>query len=157
MCLYGNDIDEKTSPVEARLNFAIRLDKNTDFIGRAAIQKLKEKGQKKVQTGFKITGKGIPRQDQEILSQDAPVGKVSSGTLSPTLGVGIGMGYVPPSISKPGLSFDVKIRDRTVGSSIVKLPFYQRRSENSVVAMGEEMDLREFRARYAQAEALVAY
>ena len=157
MCLYGNDIDEQTSPVEARLNFAVRLDKKIDFMGRAAIQKLKEKGPARVRIGFKITGKGIPRQDQEILSQEAPVGKVSSGTLSPTLGIGIGMGYVPPSISKPNQSFEVKIRDRAVGSNIVKLPFYQRRSENSVVALGEEMELREFRSRYAQAEALVAH
>ena len=157
MCLYGNDIDEHTSPVEARLNFAVRLDKKTDFVGRSAIQKLKQDGPSRVRAGFKITGKGIPRQEQEILSDDATVGKVTSGTLSPTLGVGIGMGYVPPNVSKSGQSFDIKIRDRRVGAGVVKLPFYQRRSENSVVAMGEEMELREFRARYAQAEALVAH
>ena len=156
MCLYGNDIDEQTSPVEAKLNFAVRLDKKTDFIGRDAIQKLKRDGPSRVRTGFKITGKGIPRQDQEILSDDVKVGKVTSGTLSPTLGVGIGMGYVPPVISRPGQSFDIHIRERQAGASVVKLPFYQRRSENSVVAMGEEMDLSEFRTRYGSAEAVVA-
>ena len=156
MCLYGNDIDEHTSPVEARLNFAVRLDKKSDFVGREAIQKLKRDGPSRVRIGFRITGKGIPRQDQDILSDEVQVGKVTSGTLSPTLGIGIGMGYVPPVISKPSQSLDVQVRERQVGAGVVKLPFYQRRSENSVVALGEEMELREFRTRYGQAEAVAA-
>jgi glycine cleavage system T protein (aminomethyltransferase) len=153
MCLYGNDIDEQTTPVEARLNFAVRLDKKTDFVGRTAIARQKEVGPSRVRTGFKIKDRGIPRQGQEIASDNANVGRVTSGTLSPTLGVGIGMGYAPPSLSKPGQSFEVRIRDRLVSSNIVRLPFYQRRSEDSVVVMGEEMGLRDFRLRYGEAEA----
>jgi aminomethyltransferase len=157
MCLYGNDIDEKTSPVEAKLNFAVRLDKKTDFVGRPAIQKLKEEGPTRVRAGFTIVDRGIPRQGQEIMATGATVGRVTSGTLSPTLGFGLGMGYVPPAVSKPSQSFEIKIRDRTAEASVVKLPFYQRRSENSVVVMGEELDLREFRTRYGHAETLVAH
>ena len=148
MCLYGNDIDEDTSPVEARLNFAVRMDKKDDFVGRAAIVQQKEKGPSRVRVGFKVKDRGIPRQGQEIISDTVNVGKVTSGTLSPTLGVGVGMGYVPPILSKTAQPFQVKIRDRNVNSEAVKLPFYQRRSEDTVVVMGEEMGLRDFRLRY---------
>jgi glycine cleavage system T protein (aminomethyltransferase) len=156
MCLYGNDIDEHTSPVEARLNFAVRLDKKNGFIGRDSIQQQKERGPSRVRAGFRISDKGIPRQGQDLYSDEVGIGKVSSGTLSPTLGVGIGMGYSLPSVSKPGQSFQVKIRDRKVPASVVKLPFYQRRSDSTVVVMGEEMELRDFRTRYGRAETMVA-
>ena len=152
MCLYGNDIDEHTSPVEARLNFAVRLDKKSDFVGREPIEVQKEQGPSRVRVGFKITGKGIPRQGQEIVLEDQGVGKVSSGTFSPTLGISIGMGYVPPNISKVGTVFGVKIRERVVSAEAVKLPFYQRRSEDTVVVMGQEMGLRDFRMRYGVAQ-----
>jgi aminomethyltransferase len=156
MCLYGNDIDEHTSPVEARLNFAVRVDKKTNFVGRESIQRLKEHGPSKVRIGFRIVDKGIPRHGQEIVSDDASIGKVTSGTLSPTLGIGIGMGYFPPSGSRPGQSFEIKIRDRNVAASVVKLPFYQRQSEQTVVVMGEEIGIEEFRARRAHSQLLVA-
>ena len=156
MCLYGNDIDERTSPVQARLNFAVRLDKKSDFVGRGPIQLEKEKGPARVRAGFKITGKGIPRQGQEIVLEEQGVGKVSSGTFSPTLGISIGMGYVPPNISKAGTVFGVKIRERVVSAEVVKLPFYQRRSEDTVVVLGQEIGLRDFRMRYGAAETAVA-
>lgn len=148
MCLYGNDIDEHTSPVEAKLNFAVRLDKKGDFVGRGPIQVQKEQGPARVRVGFKIRDKGIPRQGQEIVLEDQGVGKVTSGTFSPTLGISIGMGYVPPNISKMGTGLGIKIRDRTVQAEVVKLPFYQRRSEDNVVVMGQEMGLRDFRMQY---------
>ena len=156
MCLYGNDIDEHTSPVEARLNFAVRPDKKDDFIGRASIKQLKERGPSRVRTGFQITDKGIPRQGQEIYSDADAIGRVTSGTLSPTLGVGIGMGYAPPRVSKLSQSFEIKIRDRRVSAGVVKMPFYQRRSDSMVVVMGEEMGLRDFRTRYGHPQTLVA-
>jgi aminomethyltransferase len=156
MCLYGNDIDEHTSPVEARLNFAVRLDKKDDFVGRSSIQELKEQGPSRVRIGFRIVDKGIPRQGQEIVSGDTSIGKVTSGTLSPTLGIGIGMGYAPPDSSKQGRSFQIQIRDRKVAAGVVKLPFYQRRSEERVVVMGEEMGVREFETRYGHSEPLPA-
>ena len=152
MCLYGNDIDEKTSPVEAKLNFAVRLDKASDFVGRGLIQVQKEQGPGRVRVGFKIRDKGIPRQGQEIVLEDQNVGKVTSGTFSPTLGISIGMGYVPPNISKVGTVFGIKIRDRKVSAEVVKLPFYQRRSEDGVVVLGQEMGLRDFRIKYGVTE-----
>jgi glycine cleavage system T protein (aminomethyltransferase) len=157
MCLYGNDIDEHTSPVEAKLNFAVRLDKKGDFVGKAPIQVQKAEGPDRVRVGFKIRDRGIPRQGQEIVLEDQPVGKVSSGTFSPTLGVSIGMGYVPPNISKVGTIFGIRIRERTVSAEVVKLPFYQRRSEDAVVVMGQEMGLRDFRMRYGGTQTAVVH
>jgi len=148
MCLYGNDIDENTSPVEAKLNWVVRVEK-PDFVGKNGIIDLKEKGPRRVRVGFKMREKGIPRQGQDIFVDAEAVGKVSSGTFSPTLSVGIGMGYVPPSLAAVGETFSVGIRDRRVRAEIVKLPFYQRRSESQVVVFGEEMGLKDFRKKYS--------
>jgi aminomethyltransferase len=148
MCLYGNDIDEITSPVEARLSWVVRLEK-TDFVGKNAIMRLKEKGPTRVRVGFKMIEKGIPRQGQDILEYTEVVGKVSSGTFSPTLSLGIGMGYVPPSSATIGEKFGVGIRDRRVQAEVVKLPFYQRKSESQVVVLGEEIGLMDFRKKYS--------
>jgi aminomethyltransferase len=147
MCLYGNDIDENTSPVEAKLNWVVRLEK-PDFVGKNAVIGLKEKGPNRVRVGFKMKEKGIPRQGQDIFAETEVVGKVSSGTFSPTLSLGIGMGYVPPSFAAIGERLSVGIRDRRVQAEVVKLPFYQRRSENQVVVLGEEMGLKDFRKKY---------
>jgi len=147
MCLYGNDIDENTSPVEARLNWVVRLEK-PDFVGKSAITRLKERGTTRVRVGFKMKEKGIPRQGQDIFLDTDLVGKVSSGTFSPTLSLGIGMGYVPPSLGAIGEGFSVGIRDRRVHAEVVKLPFYQRKSEGQVVVLGEEMGLMDFRKKY---------
>ena len=152
MCLYGNDIDEKTTPVEARLNFAVRLEKS-DFVGKTAILRQKDQGPSRARTGFRIIDKGIPRQGQEIVSDGVNIGNVTSGTLSPTLGFGIGMGYLLPNFSRQGQSFEIRIRDRNVSALIVRLPFYQRRSEDMVVVMGEEMGLGDFRHRFGDSEA----
>ena len=156
MCLYANDIDERTTPVEARLGFAVRLDKKLGFIGRDAIQHEKDEGPRQVRVGFKIRAKGIPRHEQDILLEDQKVGRVTSGTFSPTLGLGIGMGYVGPGLSKVPQAFDVKIRDRNVPAEVVKMPFYQRRSEDKVVVLGQEMGLRDFRTKYLAGPTRVA-
>jgi aminomethyltransferase len=147
MCLYGNDIDENTSPVEAKLNWVVRLEK-PGFVGKNAIMDLKEKGPSRVRVGFRMKEKGIPRQSQDIFVDVEAVGKVSSGTFSPTLSIGIGMGYVPPSLAAVGETISVGIRDRRVRAEVVKLPFYQRRSEGQVVVFGEEMGLKDFRKKY---------
>ncbi len=144
MCLYGSDMDETTSPVEARLNRVVKLDRG-DFVGKEAIRSLKEKGPGRVRVGFRMREKGIPRQGQEILAEDEAVGKVTSGTFSPTLNVGIGMGFVKPAHAGLGQQLSVLIRDRRVPTEVVKLPFYQRRSQDKVVVFGQEMGLRDFR------------
>jgi glycine cleavage system T protein (aminomethyltransferase) len=148
MCLYGNDIDENTSPVEAKLNWVVRVEK-PDFVGKNGIIDLKEKGPSRVRVGFRMREKGIPRQSQDIFVDAKAVGKVSSGTFSPTLSVGIGMGYVPPSLAAVGETISVGIRDRRVRAEVVRLPFYQRRSESQVVVFGEEMGLKDFRKKYS--------
>ena len=147
MCLYGNDIDESISPVEAKLNWVVRLDKS-DFVGRKPIQDLKEKGPGRVRVGFKMIEKGIPRQGQNMFSENEKIGKVTSGTFSPTLSVGIGMGYVPPAMAAVGGKLSVGIRDRRVKAEIVRLPFYQRRSESQVVVFGEDIGFKDFKKKY---------
>ncbi len=147
MCLYGNDMDETVSPVEARLSWVVRLEKG-EFVGSDAIRSLKEKGPSKVRIGFKMKDKGIPRQGQAIISHSESVGEVTSGTFSPTLGVGVGMGFVSPSMASIGNRLEIRIRERNVPAVVVKLPFYQRRSESKVVVFGEEMSLTDFRAKF---------
>ena len=149
MCLYGNDIDEKTTPVQARLMFVTRLEK-PDFIGKKPIEQEREKGPSRIRIGFKIVGKGIPRKGQEILSDAQEVGLVTSGTLSPTLGESVGMGFVRPQYAKIGEKLSVRIRDRVVPAVVVKLPFYQRRSDNRVIVYGTEIGLADFRRRGGQ-------
>jgi aminomethyltransferase len=147
MCLYGNDIDEKTTPVEARLNFVVRLDKKEKFPGEDVIMKQRENGPPVVRIGFKMIGRGIPRHDQTFTSNGLQIGRVTSGTFSPTLNLGIGMGYVKPGLSKPGEKLEVRIRDRDVPAEVVKLPFYQRKSHEKLLVFGTEIDVKEFRTQ----------
>ncbi len=143
MCLYGNDIDENTSPIEAKLGWVVRLEKG-DFIGKDAIAKLKKSGPSRIRVGFRVLEKGIPRQGQDLVSDSERAGNVTSGTLSPTLGLGVGMGFVKPNLASSGQRLGIKIRDRTVASEIVKLPFYQRKSADKVSVLGEEMSYGDF-------------
>lgn len=147
MCLYGNDIDENTSPVEARLGWVVRTEKD-NFSGKDMILKMKGTGPGRVRVGFRVLEKGIPRQGQEIRSDDEIVGEVTSGTFSPTLEVGIGMGFVKPTYSQPGERVSVRIRNRDVAAEVVRLPFYQKRSQDRVVVFGVEMGLKNFRSKY---------
>lgn len=150
MCLYGNDIDENTSPVEARLGWVLRMEKDS-FLGKDMILKMKQAGPGRVRVGFRMREKGIPRQGRDIRSNDETVGKVTSGTFSPTLKVGIGMGFVRRAYSEAGERVSVRIRDRDVAAEVVRLPFYQRRSQDRVVVFGEEMGVKDFRSKYGSA------
>ncbi len=151
MCLYGNDIDEDTSPVEAKLGWVLRVEKDS-FVGKDAILGLKQAGPSRVRVGFRMIEKGIPRQGLEIISDVEPIGRVTSGTLSPTLRIGIGMGYVKPQYSGVGEKLSIKIRDRDVAAEVVKLPFYQRRSEERVAVFGKEMRLDDFQTKLGGSE-----
>ncbi|KYH38366.1 MAG: glycine cleavage system protein T [Candidatus Bathyarchaeota archaeon B26-1] len=124
-CLYGNELDTETSPVEAGLKFAVKLD-GRSFIGREALEKQIEEGTAKTRVGFKLLGRGIPRKGMAILAEDGEIGRVTSGTFSPLLKVGIGMGYVPPEYSKPGTEVAIEIRGRPVEAVLVKFPFYDK-------------------------------
>ncbi len=122
--LYGNDIDQDHTPLEAGLAWIVKLDK-PDFLGKAALVKQKAEGLKRKLVGFTTTDKGIPRHGYKVLKNGKEVGVVTSGTQSPSLKKPIGMAYVPTELAAEGSTFDVEIRGRPVPSVVVKTPFYQ--------------------------------
>jgi aminomethyltransferase len=121
MCLYGNDIDETTNPLEAGLAWVTKLDKG-DFIGKDILVKAKEKGLSRRLVAFVLQESGFPRKGCEIYKDDVLVGSVTSGTVSPMLEKGIGLGYVSKNDSKIGTAIQIKIRDKLVPAEIVKPP-----------------------------------
>lgn len=124
MCLYGNDIDETTSPYEARLGFTVKLTK-PDFIGKKALEKQKAEGAKRLRIGLKATTQGIPRPGCEIVKGVNPVGRLTSGTLSPTLNRGVGMGYVPREYATENETLGVMVRGKRLDAVVSKFPFYE--------------------------------
>lgn len=123
--LYGNDMDESTSPLEANAEWVVAWSKGA-FQGQFALLQQKEDGLTRQLAAFEMVERGIPRHDMAIFSNDQSVGKVTSGNFSPILQNGIGLGYLPPALCKEGLSLDVDIRGKRVQAKIVKLPFYKR-------------------------------
>jgi len=123
MCLYGNDIDEDITPLEAGLGFVVKLQKG-DFVSKDSLVKQKTEGVKRKRVGVRMLEKGIPRPHYEVWKGKERIGRVTSGTLSPTLKCGIAMAYVPPQYSTEGEEVTVKIRDTFVKGKIVKFPFY---------------------------------
>jgi aminomethyltransferase len=124
MCLYGNDIDESTTPLEAALGFVVKLQKS-EFIGKEALAKQKTDGIRRKRVGIKMRDQGIPRQGFEILANSKKsIGHITSGTFSPLLRCGIGMGYVEMPFAQQGNVVRVKIRDRTSRGEVVAFPFY---------------------------------
>lgn len=124
--LYGNDMDETTTPLEAGLGWIVKLDKG-EFIGRDALLKQKEAGLPQRLVGFKLTDKGIARHDYPVVQDGARIGRVTSGTLTPSLKESIGLAYVPPALTKEGSAFEVEIRGKPVHAVVVKTPFYVRK------------------------------
>jgi aminomethyltransferase len=121
-CLYGNDIDDTTSPIEAGLGWITKFTK--DFTNSAKLKEQKEKGVSRKLVGFKMIDKGIPRHGYEIADASGNViGVVTSGTQSPSLQTAIGMGYVKTELAKPGSEVFIKIRDRLIKAEVVKTPF----------------------------------
>jgi aminomethyltransferase len=124
--LYGNDMDEQTTPLEAGAAFAVDFTKG-EFIGRAALLEQKQKGLTRQLVAFELLQKGVPRHEMKILADKREIGVVTSGNFSPRLQKGIGMGYVPPKFSAVGTPFQVDIRGRLHEAVVVKLPFYKRK------------------------------
>ena len=121
-CLYGNDIDDTTSPLEAGLGWITKF--NKDFIGKELLLQQKSKGLTRKLVGFTLLERGIPRKDYRILNNSGePIGLVTSGTQSPSLGVGIGLGYVSLPYAKVGKTVLVEIRKKQITAEIVKTPF----------------------------------
>jgi aminomethyltransferase len=125
MALYGNDIDDTTTPFEAGLDWIVKLDKE-GFLGREALVRQRAAGIKRKLVGFEMRGRGIARHSYPIWSGGGPVGIVTSGTHAPTLGKALGMGYVPVELSAPGSKFDIEIREQKVAAEVVETPFYRR-------------------------------
>lgn len=124
-CLYGNDIDDNTSPIEAGLGWITKF--NKDFVNKQSLLEQKEKGVSKKLVAFEMIDRGIPRHDYEITDANGNViGKVTSGTQSPSLQKGIGMGYVPAEYSKADSEIFVKVRDKALKAKVVKLPFFKK-------------------------------
>ena len=124
--LYGSDMDDTTTPLEAGLSWVVKLDKG-DFMGRQAMQKQKEAGLSKKLVGFTLTEPGIPRHGHAVLQDGKRVGTVTSGTKSPSLGTSIGLAYVPPGLAAEGSTFAVDIRGRAAAAKVVKTPFYAKK------------------------------
>jgi len=123
-CLYGNDIDDTTSPLEAGLGWITKFSK--EFTNSAALQEQKKQGVRRKLVGFEMIDRGIPRHDYEIVDAEANViGKVTSGTQSPSLQKAIGMGYVNTPFAKEDSEIFIKIRDNKVKAKVVKPPFYK--------------------------------
>lgn len=121
-CLYGNDIDDTTSPIEGGLGWITKFTK--DFTNSANVKKQKEEGVKRKLVGFKMVDKGIPRHDYEIKdAKGTVIGKVTSGTISPVLSVGIGLGYVTSENSNVGQEIFISVRNKDLKAVVAKLPF----------------------------------
>ncbi|MBK9524947.1 MAG: glycine cleavage system aminomethyltransferase GcvT [Bacteroidetes bacterium] len=124
-CLYGNDIDDTTSPIEAGLGWITKFTK--DFTNSAALKFQKENGVKRKLVGFEMIDRGIPRHDYEVKNAAGDtIGKVTSGTQSPSLQKAIGMAYVTPEYAKEGSEIFIPVRDKALKAKVVKIPFYKK-------------------------------
>jgi aminomethyltransferase len=122
--LYGNDIDDTITPLEAGLNFIVRLDKGAPFMGEAALKRQKLEGIKRKLVGFKITEpKAVGRHGYPVFLDGQQVDVVRSGTVTPTVNAAIGTTYLPVAAAKAGTTFAVEIRGRRVPAAAVKMPF----------------------------------
>ncbi|MFW6175980.1 MAG: aminomethyltransferase family protein, partial [Acidobacteriota bacterium] len=125
MALYGHDIDDGVTPWEANLGWTVKLDKG-DFVGRSALVAQKEAGIERRLMGFEMEGRGIAREGHRVLDGDREVGRVTSGTWSPTFEKALGMAYVPVGRAEPGTPIEIDVRGRRVAAKVASLPFYKR-------------------------------
>lgn len=124
-CLYGNDINDETSPIEAGLGWITKFTK--DFINHETLKKQKENGVEKKLVGFILQEKGIPRAHYPIVNMEGiPIGEVTSGTLSPSMGIGIGMGYVQSDYAQPGTHIAISVRKKNLEARVEKLPLLRK-------------------------------
>ena len=124
-CLYGNDIDQTTHPLDAKLGWITKLQKG-EFIGRDVMLQAKERGLERALVGMTIEGRLVPRHGYAITVDGVECGVVTSGTMSPMLEKGIAMGYVPTSHSQPGSVVNIMIRNQAIPATVVKLPFIEK-------------------------------
>ena len=122
--LYGNDLDEEHTALESGLGWIVKLDKG-DFVGREALAQQKEEGPPRRLVGFRLKGRGFPRPGYPLVAEGRHIGVVTSGTASPTLGVGLGLGYVERGFSKSGTEIGVEIRGQVLEAVVERPPFYK--------------------------------
>ena len=127
MALYGNDIDDTVTPLEANLAWLVKFPKG-DFVGRGALERQKEAGVKKKLVGFTLEDRNFPRHGYPVFFDNEPSGIVCSGTMSPTLGIPIGTAYLPVAAAREGTQFEVEIRGKRVPATVTKPPFYKNAS-----------------------------
>ncbi len=125
--LYGHEINDQITPLEAGLGFFVKMKKGVEFIGMQALAGQKEKGLTRKLAGFEMIDRGIPRQGYELAKDGTVVGFVTTGSFSPTLEKNIGLGYLPAELTEIGTEFDVIIRGKALKAKVVATPFYQPR------------------------------
>jgi aminomethyltransferase len=127
MALYGNDLDDTTTPLEASLGWLVKMKKG-DFVGRDALAKQKERGLERKLVGFTTVERSFPRHGYPVFAAGRPSGEVRSGTMSPTLGIPIGTAYVPPASAAEGAALEIEIRGKRIPATVQKMPFYKNGS-----------------------------
>lgn len=125
-CLYGHELTEDITPLEASLGWTVKLDKGADFIGREALATEKAQGLKRKLVGIELTDRGVPRAGYPILQDGAVVGELTSGAIGSTVGKPIGIGYMQSGDTKPGANVEIEIRGKRIPAVITTLPFYKR-------------------------------
>ncbi len=125
LALYGQDIDDTTTPLEAGLNWLVHLDRKGDFIGRPILEQQNENGVERRLVGLQMQDRNIARHDYRVLHNDTSVGIVTSGTLAPTVGKPIALAYVSTELSEVGQELEVEIRGKTYPAKVVQRPFYR--------------------------------
>ncbi len=128
MALYGQDIDDTTTPLEAALGWLVHLDTKGDFIGSDTLKQQKTGGVQRKLVGLQMQGRNIARHGYAVLSAGKKVGEITSGTLSPTLGYPIALAYIPTELAKVGNQLEVEIRGKNYPTTVVKRPFYRSKS-----------------------------
>ena len=126
LLLHGNDMEVSTNPYEAGLDRFVDADRE-DYVAGEALRRIRDEGPPRVLVGFQMVGRGIARHEHPIMAGSKQIGHVTSGGYSPTLDIGIGLGYVPTGFSSPGTRFQIDIRGRLVEAEVTLLPFYSRR------------------------------
>jgi aminomethyltransferase len=126
MCLYGHELDDEITPLEAGLNWLTKLGKAEPFLGKDVLLRQHQNGTDRKLVGFTFDERAIPRHGYPVHFGGVDVGVVRSGTMSPTLGIPIGTCYLPAAAAVEGTTFEVEIRGKAVPARVVKLPFYKR-------------------------------
>lgn len=126
LALYGQELSQEITPLEAGLNFAVKLNKETDFIGKEALVKQKEAGLTRKLVGIELIERGIPRHDYSVFQKDKKIGIITSGTQSPTLGTNIGLALLETPYTELGQEVEVGIRTKKIKAKVIATPFYKR-------------------------------